>query len=125
MDNGRGHYPFFKFASELAYKRFSPIIIIFLTLTTTMKLPRLKLTIPSGIILLALFFDFFLAISLPYFEFVYVVETSFISNNTKQEVLAIESSQKLTQLSVSLAKLLPTWLIFLPRPSSWVPGKDS
>lgn len=69
-----------------------------------MEIPKLKLTIASGIILLALCLHFFVAISLPYIPAFHIVETSFNSNNTKQDV-AIGNSQKLTQIRVSLAKL--------------------
>jgi hypothetical protein len=65
---------------------------------------RLKLTIPSGIVLVALVLHFFVAVSLPFIQAVYIVESSFYSNNTKQDVV-IGISQNVTQIRVSLAKL--------------------
>ena len=67
----------------------------------------LKLTIASGIILLALVLHIFVAISLPFIQPMYMVETSFNNNDTEQE-LTIDHVQKLTQIRVSPAKLYPT-----------------
>lgn len=59
---------------------------------------------PKGIILLALFLHLWVAISVPFIQLLYIVEVSFYSDDTKQEVTA-GSSLKLTQIRVSLAKL--------------------
>ena len=75
-----------------------------------MKIPashccqRLKCKDPCTVILLALIFHFYVAISLPFIRPLHIVQTSFHSKNSKEEV-SIGTFRNLTQISVSPAKL--------------------